>query len=319
MTTEGFMQPQADLGMQRTEGDVITSNAEDLSPEEKDRNLAETEELYLKEADEKELHAMAEPQKISRPYVQITDKPDTTLTYFGGGPKTRVFQVRIFGEGGGSKTVSAYCINPYKSDPMDNTTPLSKVKTIPNSNLLAVAMYYLPEDAPGYGTDSKIMGIYKEIGATGSSNSYAFTHYILGAIYEGRPVSHYMEKQAAANAGERVLSRLKQLFIPSGKLSSTQLSGGYSRGRYVSDPVSYEGQAGARAEIIRVEPSGVYVEEAETGKRAKVMETGKNYLVISDTFTETVNIGLRDKSAVGFQTYVIKSGNADQDVPTVLP
>ena len=80
MTTEGFMQPQADLGMQRTEGDVITSNAEDLSPEEKDRNLAETEELYLEEADEKELHAMAEPQKISRPYVQITDKPDTTLT-----------------------------------------------------------------------------------------------------------------------------------------------------------------------------------------------------------------------------------------------
>ena len=65
-----------------------------------------------------------------------------------------------------------------------------------------------------------------------------------------------MEKQAAANAGERVLSRLKQLSIPSGKLSSTQLSGGYSRGRYVSDPVSYEGQAGARAEIIRVEPSG---------------------------------------------------------------
>lgn len=318
MTTEGFMQPQADPGMQRTEGDGITSNAENLSPEEKDRNLAETEELYLEEADEKELHAMAEPKKISRPYVQITDKPDTTLTYFGGGPKTRVFQVRIFGEGGGSKTVSAYCINPYKSDPMDNTTPLSKVKTIPNSNLLAVAMYYLPEDAPGYGTDSKIMGIYKEIGATGSSNSYAFTHYILGAIYEGKPVSHYMEKQAAANAGERVLSRLKQLSIPSGKLSSTQLSGGYSRGRYVSDPVSYEGQAGARAEIIRVEPSGAYVEEAETGKRAKVMETGKNYLVISDTFTETVNIGLRDKSAVGFQTYVIKSGNADQDVSYAL-
>lgn len=319
MTTEGLMQAEASSERQKPESAGIPPNTENLTPERKDGNSADTEaELYLEEADEKELHAMAEPLRISRPYVQITDKPDSTLTYFGGGPKTRVFQVRIFGEGGGSKTVSAFCINPYKSDPMDNITPLSKVKTIPNSNLLAVAMYYLPEDAPGYGTDSKIMSIYKEIGVAGGSNSYAFTHYILGAIYEGKPVSHYMVKQEAANAGERVLARLKQLSIPSGKLSSAQLSGGYRQGRYVSDPVSYEGQAGARAEITQVEPSGAYVEEVTTGKRATAMETGKSYVVVSDTFTETVNIGLKDKSAAGFQTYVIKSGNADQDVSYAL-
>ena len=319
MTTEGYMQAEADPGVQQPEGAGIGSNVGNLSPQEKDRNLADTEdELYLEEADEKELYAMADPQKISRPYVQITDKPDTTLALFGGGPGTRVFQVQIFGDGSGSKTVTAFCINPYKNDPLGNTTPLSKVKTLSNSHLLAIAMYYLPEDAPGYGTDSAIMNIYKEIGAVGGSNAYAFTHYILGAIYEGKPVSHYMRKEAAANAGERVLARLKKLSIPSGRLSSTQLSGKYSRGRYVSDPVSYEGQSGARAEITRVEPSGAYVEEAATGKRAKVMETGKSYLVVSDTFTETVKIGLRDKSAVGFQTYVIKSGNADQDVSYAL-
>lgn len=244
--------------------------------------------------------------------VRITQQSGTDAGSFGGGLYARIYRANVRDGSGGRRNVTAFCIQPEKGDPRD-TYPQKSVRSLDNSDLLAVALYYLPEDSPGYGTDSRIKQLYKDAGTAGYADRYFFTHYILGAIYEGKSPSAFITDKGAADAASKVITRLKKLSIPSVSLSSTRLTGGQTDGIYTAGPVVFQGPAGSCADVIGITPGAALV-KAEDGTAADRMEAGLPYMVTCGDFIQSVTVSLRSSVPGTFSAYTIKNGSAEQDM-----